>query len=391
ETETGPTIAELADGKPNTIAEPATPTPPANETTVPHVSQAETERKTPIEDDRRGLQDSPFPRPNMDPAYVIIGPTEIDPALEKMRLAKEREAKQREARAQEQLARVIDGVVQVAQERLARVIAEAVYVAKVETLAVDKPLDKVSAQEGAEETTLPEVFVDQSAAIETTVDTMFYSLADDPVSTDIPAKADQPEETSLLCELDAVGEVLTAGTAAIDQAHRGQLDPSDSEAIVAAFERHLRSFSSDDPCWDEIDWQAWELIDPTQFAVAETITTERIAAIPATRKAKEAEEDAAFLRGEVRPDIAVLIREAWMDAASAGSTTNPAADPFAGSDSGDLQVVHQNRPLPDDVAPIQMATAPANRRAVFYNLARELDRIHAEIRCWDDVLSNETR
>lgn len=376
ETETGPTIAELTNVKPDTKAEPAAPPPVANVTSVPNVTQAETDSKTPIEDDRRGLDDSPFPRPNMDPAYVIIGPTEIDPYLEKMRLAKEREANQREARAQERLARLID---------------EPVHVAKVEIRAVDQPRGIVVAEKMAEESTLPEIVVDQSAAIETTVDIEFYSLADDPVSADIPATADQPEETSLICELDTVGEVLTAGTAAIDQAHRGHLDPSDSEAIVAAFERHLRSFSSDDPCWDEIDWQSWELIDPTQFAVAETITTERIAAIPATRKAKEAEEDAAFLRGEVTPDIAVLIREAWMDAPSADDAASPAADPFARSDSSKLQVVHQNRTLPDDVAPIQMTTAPVNRRAVFYNLARELDRVHAEIRCWDDILSNEIR
>ncbi|MCH7994799.1 MAG: hypothetical protein IIB57_10205 [Planctomycetes bacterium] len=317
-TEMGPTIAELVTEKPIAIAEPDAPPPAEKLPTMPEVAQAETERRAPVDDDRRGIDGTPFPRPNMDPAYVIIGPTEIDPALEKMRLIKEREGKVRKERE---------------QYRMAQVNAEALRVAKAERPAAKRPSGIVAADKAAEKTTPPD-----------------------------------------------------SATPAINQPSLGQLDPVDSEAIVASFERHLRSSSSDDPCWDEIDWQVWDVIDPTQFAAAETIATEKIAALPATRQAKEAEEDASFLRGEIRPDIAVLIREAWMDAAST-SASKPGADPLAGSDSDDLHFVDQNEPLPDDGASIPTTTAPLNRRAAFHDLARRLDHIRDEISCWDEVLS----
>ena len=372
EIEMGPTIAELYDVKPRTIAEHDTPAPAEKVTTMPEVAQAETERKTPIDDDRRGIDDSPFPRPNMDPAYVIIGPTEIDPALEKMRLVKEREAKVRKERE---------------QFRMAQAIHEAVHVAKAERPAADELPEIVTAGRVAEETTPPDGAIENSSSLELITEPILFSLADEPVRADIPATDETTRATLILCELNDVTDISPDATPAINQPRPGRLDPADSEAIIAAFERHLRSFSSDDPCWDEIDWQVWDVIDPTQFAASEIIAAEKLAALAATRQAKEAEEDASFLRGEIRPDIAVLIREAWMDAASFGEPAKPRADPLAGSDSDDLHFVDQNEPLPDDVVSSQTATAPLNRRAAFHDLARRLDDIRGEISCWDEVLS----
>jgi len=364
-------VANLDDISLSTFAKFDAPTVAVAKTVSPETIDATSETVVEVDHNPNGRDEEPYPVPNRDPAYVIIGPNEIDPALQKMRLAKKRKAE--------------------AREKTAPSIDKAAHVATAKEITADPAANTAAANRITEETVSVTASIEYSTPQEQVTEAPSYSPADEQVLSSLPEMDVELGYSPIMSVPESEDDrMIMAPT--IEEPRPGRLDPTDSEAIIAAFEQHLRSFSDYDGCWDVIDWQVWEVIDQTSLVATTTEALETLAAVPATKKTKKIDETAPSAKQETEHRVPVLIHEVAMDTTRALSREEPAADPTIGSDSGDfIAYLDQDEPVRASIAPEPATPRPVGRRAIFHELRRQLKLFRDEISCWNEVLARDYR
>jgi len=182
-----------------------------------------------------------------------------------------------------------------------------------------------------------------------------------------------------LCPADYADEVATMAAFDTMTLIGDRLPPVDSEAIINAFENHIYAFADDEICWDEIDWQSWEVIDPDMVAsrMSDAVDTMATGVITDTRE--RAVQLAAIPTASPSMGTATLITESWVESNDSGDTVS------ADEDLGDFMKFMEMELVQVDSTDDDALPYPA-----IESLRTELINIRDEIRCLDDAVSATT-